>query len=123
MGYKAQHEARRNHLVNLGLEPDVEGWRYKWNNLVGNCRARPDGVECRLSFEDYTRLAAQAGLKCPSQISRAGYQLGRVGDIGHYEMGNCRFITHTQNIVERALNGGTQRISEKVKAWRNRVVV
>ena len=31
------------------------------------------------------------------------YQLGRHGDLGHYEMGNCRFITTRENLQERVM--------------------
>jgi hypothetical protein len=56
-----------------------------------------------LTFEQYTRLAVDAGLTRANQIGLEpdSYQLGRYRDEGVYRVGNCRFITKEQNLRER----------------------
>lgn len=53
-------------------------------------------------------MAVEAGISDPDSIGRKSgqYQMGRYGDKGIYEKGNCRFITREQNQLERVLNGG-----------------
>lgn len=98
---------KRQHLSSIGLNPeDVEAWYSKWDNLKNNSK-----WYCKffLSFEQYTSLAAEAGLTIPDQIGKSSgsYCMGRIGDKGDYELGNCRFITQRQNQLERKLNGGS----------------
>jgi hypothetical protein len=38
--------------------------------------------------------------------------MGRLGDIGDYKIGNCRFITMKQNVLEKIINGGSYRGSK-----------
>jgi hypothetical protein len=98
---------REQHLQTIGLRSaEVSEWGKNWNNL--RARAKRVERECTLTFEEYTTLAAEAGLSSASQIGlRFGdYQLGRKEDRGHYVMGNCRFIVKEQNLKERWLYGG-----------------
>jgi hypothetical protein len=62
------------------------------------------------------KLAKRAGIKHPDQIGKAvsEFQMGRLGDVGDYVWGNCRFITTAQNLSERALNGGDVEIGNKL---------
>lgn len=116
MSYKVQRANRREHLSNIGLNPDdLEQWRYKWNNLI--CGSKGRNVICDLSFEQYTQLAVNAGINSPGQIGQkpGTYQMGRYGDQGDYILGNCRFILQSQNIEERGTNGGNASISTKLK--------
>lgn len=53
-------------------------------------------IEMRLSFEEYCLLLDEAGIDYASREN----VLGRYRDIGHYEMGNCRYITARQNAIE-----------------------
>lgn len=68
-----------------------------------------------MTFDQYLHLALEAGIQTPYEIGIGvdKYQLGRLGDCGDYELGNCRFITMRQNLDERYLNGGTQRAALK----------
>lgn len=113
-GRRKSSIVRIQFLVDNGLpEADFDKWLQKYNNRKGD--AKGYGIPFHLTFEDYVGLAIQAGLKSPSQIGQSidSFCLGRVGDIGPYELGNCRFITQRQNLSEKGLNGGTASGAEK----------
>lgn len=88
-------------------------WERKWNTKRRNPKSR--GIFF-LSLEEYIGLAKEAGLTDPNQIGRTNekYCLGRIGDVGNYEIGNCRFITNLQNQKERKQNGGASRAGKKI---------
>lgn len=90
-------------------------WYDKWKNLKG--RAKHDGIGFSLTLDDYINLASEAGISTPNQIGQRSdlYCMGRIGDIGAYEIGNCRFITYAQNALERSLNGGAAAQAEKMR--------
>lgn len=92
----------------------MDNWKEKWKCLKDNAKAK--GVSCLLTLSEYIDLAKEAGISRPDQIGKNidKYQLGRFGDVGNYEIGNCRFITMRQNLEERQLNGGNAAISEKM---------
>lgn len=97
---KAAEEIRQRELllVRLGLDPTYQTyWYYKWGNLFSSVSAN------KLTFEEYIGLAIDAGIETPHQIGRlpGQYQLGRLGDMGDYEIGNCRFITKEENQKEK----------------------
>lgn len=73
-----------------------EKYRHKKSN------AKRHGLVCLLSFQEYCQLVADAGIKS-SDIGRGKYHLARYGDKGNYEIGNCRFITHQENMNERVM--------------------
>jgi hypothetical protein len=101
-------------LIELGLDPgDARQWAEKRQTLKRNTASKP--YKCLLTFEQYVRLAVEAGLSSPSQVGRVrgSYQMARLGDIGNYEVGNCRFILQSENIAEKKVNGGTARAAEK----------
>ena len=108
---------RREHLTSIGLcADDVDIWRQKWSNLRGDSRGY--GRECKLTFEQYTQLAIDAGIShLDIGQSLDSYCMGRLGDSGDYELGNCRFITHRQNHKERCENGGTESMRQEHKTW------
>lgn len=91
--------------------PVKDPWYKKYLNIKG--RAKERGLVFSLSFEDYKDLAAQAGITEPSQIGRISgkYQMARIGDIGGYELGNCRFVLKEQNDKEALENGCYEHIS------------
>lgn len=102
-------------LKRLGLNPEHNTtWTYKWQSLKDNAKLR--GAKCLLSFEDYLSLAISAGFKTPEFIGRKRdqYHMGRIGDIGDYEIGNCRFIPHLDNIKEKRVNGGHDNMVSKL---------
>ena len=70
-----------------------------------------------LSFEQYIDLVVEAGIKYPDEIGLKSnsYQMGRIGDTGIYELGNCRFISKSVNMKERDINGGTATMGSKRK--------
>ena len=109
MGYKTLADERMKILSSLGLDTsELKNWVVKWTALKTNAKIRDS--ECKLSFEEYLQLASEAGITNPNQIGkkREQFQMGRLGDVGVYELGNCRFITQRQNILERTENGGTK---------------
>lgn len=60
------------------------------------------GIEFKLSFEEYCNLIDEAGITVYDiGIGADDYCLGRIGDKGAYEVGNCRFITNEQNRLEQ----------------------
>lgn len=106
---------RINSVALCGLDiADTEVWLRKWMELGSS--AKKKGNKRLLTFDEYLLLAVKAGLTKPSQIGTRidSYQMGRIGDTGDYEIGNCRFITKAQNLEERKLNGGNASISNKM---------
>lgn len=102
-------------LQKIGINPeDWFAWRRKWRDLRGNASRR--GLECKLTFRQYMFLVRKAGITSPQQIGRAStkFQMGRIGDSGDYEIGNCRFISARINLDERAANGGNASIGRKL---------
>jgi len=103
-------------VVSAGFkEADAEKWYKKWTTIIRNARHYSYCNDCKLSLTDYLSLAKEAGLTSPEQIGpRLGtYQLGRLGDTGDYEIGNCRFILREQNIEEWKVNGGLEVMRRK----------
>lgn len=107
-------------IKRMGFDPvDIEAWSRKWRHLCGNGTRRGNPVE--LTFYQYMVLAREAELTSPDQIgNKPGlYQMGRLGDEGPYKVGNCRFITHEQNLQEQLENtGGDTALYERIKNWR-----
>lgn len=81
----------------------------EWNQRLINLRASAKyrGLECNLTLEQYMQLASEAGITHPSQIGKTNesFQMARYGDVGNYEVGNCRFITKLENIREKTNRG------------------
>lgn len=110
----ARANYNRDLLDQIGLNSaDYLRWKKLWSALCSHAQGR--GAVCYLTFDQYVRLALDAGLTSPDQIGVGidKYQLGRIGDTGNYELGNCRFITMRQNLDERFLNGGTREAGRK----------
>jgi hypothetical protein len=106
---------RASFLHKLGYKAsDVKVWRSKWQRLIYHSNRRD--LKCNLKFEDYMNLAKSAGIKSPTDIGVASekYQMGRLGDVGNYDLGNCRFITSKQNKLEMCLNGGAASMRDKL---------
>lgn len=61
-----------------------------------------EGIDFELTFEEYCKLVKKAGL-VSSQLGFTGenYVLARYKDKGSYRIGNCRFITHQENMREQ----------------------
>jgi len=95
-------KARAAHLSRIGLnEEEVRDWNKNWLNLKAG--AKRVGRVCTLTFEEYTDLAVEAGIKDAGMIGRfpGSYQMGRNQDQGNYVKGNCRFILKEDNLRER----------------------
>jgi len=90
-------------------------WKNKWRNLINNSKLA--GNTCLLSLEEYINLALEAGLVSPDQIgcTPESFQMARYGDKGNYEVGNCRFITMKENLLEKKINGGVQSGADKLR--------
>jgi hypothetical protein len=100
----------RQQLNSLDLE-DVAIY-YKWRYKVSFARMR--GIPMLLSLQEYRQLIKDAGIAA-YQIgkSKNSYQLGRYGDTGNYEKGNCRFITFSQNQLERKISNKQRAANRK----------
>ena len=63
--------------------------------------ANERNIPFNLSFEDYLSLIIEADIT-ESDIGwgASKYCLGRYGDDGPYQIGNCRFITNRENGIE-----------------------
>lgn len=81
---------------------DDNKMRMRYCNKRVNAGA--EGIGFELSFEEYCKLAKEAGL-VSSQLgfTGEGYVLARIGDKGPYKYGNCRFITQLENARERVV--------------------
>lgn len=93
------------------IEIDIKVAKRKWNTHRKHCgrrKVRP------LTFDEYVSKLIEAGIT-PHQVGRTNgsYQLGRITDSGDYTIDSCRFITQVQNLIERTLNGGTERGASK----------
>lgn len=88
----------------------LSDWRTKYKNFIINRNAS----NCTITFDEYINLAKEAGIVDANQIGKSldSYCMGRIGDTGIYEVGNCRFITVRQNLAERESNGGNIKISK-----------
>lgn len=73
----------------------------KWINKRVN--AEKENIQFNLSFDEFVFLVEQANLKS-SDLGFTGknYVLARHNDTGAYAVGNCRFITHMENMREQA---------------------
>lgn len=118
-GTNLTQRARREYLTKVGLNPDdLTSWGIKWRNLKNNAAQR--GRRCGLSFEQYIDLALVAGISSPDSIGTSldKYHMCRVGDEGDYVVGNCSFKPHSQNQLEKRINGGVDRWAEKMRKRR-----
>lgn len=109
-------EKRVKAVTKVGLDiEDTKAWFKKYRGVVRNAKCRD--IECPLTFLQYMKLAVKAGLTQPSDIGMAvhQYNLGRIGDEGPYEWGNCRFITFKQNRRERVTNGRMEAMAEAMR--------
>lgn len=108
-------DERRDFLTSKGLSPDdIHSWRRKWNDHKQNTKKKGDVSV--LTFEDYINLALNAGIGLDQIGQRPEqYCLGRYKDVGIYDTENCRFITQTQNQVERRENGGLESAANKIR--------
>lgn len=81
------------------------GFVRKYKDKIKHAGER--GISCNLTVNEYLLLAYEAKIMCVSEIGRHinCMVLGRVGDVGDYEYGTCRFITSKQNRQESIDNG------------------
>lgn len=73
----------------------------RWLNKSIN--ALKEGIDFSLSFEEFCILVKSAGL-VSSELGFSGgkkFVLARYGDAGGYVYGNCRFITQSENALEK----------------------
>lgn len=73
--------------------------RLKYKNT--KARAKKRGIAFHLSIVEYSQLLQEAGITAEDVGQGASdYCLGRYNDEGDYKIGNCRFITASQNHKE-----------------------
>jgi hypothetical protein len=70
--------------------------------------AKKEGLTFCLTEDDIIHLLGEAGITVV-QWGFSGFHLARRGDLGNYDVGNCRFIPATQNYKEK-------KITEKSRA-------
>ena len=106
--------AKRSHTICFPYTSKV-GFGIKYQRLVGNADLK--GIKVMLTFDQYLKLAYNVGMNSPTEIGTKmnSYQMGRIGDVGDYIQGNCRFIPRTQNMQERTDNGGAKRQGDKIR--------
>ena len=83
---------------------DREWWRYYSTKKSKKGRMDREGnpIDFLLSFDELMSLVEDAGISRSDVGKHTGqYHLARDNDIGHYEIGNCRFIPTEENIAER----------------------
>lgn len=85
---------------------DDDKLRHKWLQKKHNAH-HVQHIEFNLSFEEYCQLMDEAGI-VSSQLGIAldKYVLARNGDAGPYSIGNCRFTTQRENMIEKNNNHG-----------------
>lgn len=89
----------------MGSKIDI---RRKWQTKKDSAKRR--GITFNLSLDDYKLLMSQAGVTLEMIGNKKGqYVIGRYNDEGNYSIGNCRFITTTENhkegIISKPLHG------------------
>lgn len=97
----------------LQLLDDDGKLKQKFSNKKFN--AKKEGLKCLLSFEEFCELLIQANL-VSSDIgftSPRKIVLARYNDEGDYVLGNCRFITHHENMLEQKQSEKTLEANRK----------
>jgi len=79
-----------------------------------------NAIEWRLSVDDLRQLLSEAGITIwDVGVGEGKYQICRTNDLGHYEIGNCRFRLHADNV--REMHTWREKTSESaLKAWDTR---
>lgn len=84
------------------LEPELDDDGKLYNKFrMKHYNAKVMKIPCYLTFHEYCTLMKEAGI-ISSNLGTSGdyYELARYGDKGPYQVGNCRFITHKENMQE-----------------------
>jgi len=102
------HNKLPNHVCLTPEEKKLDTyWRMRKNGL-NKGRVDVDGaaIEWRISKQEVKLLLQEAGITI-WDVGNAGdkYCLARYNDRGHYEYGNCRFITNRENVREAYRTG------------------
>lgn len=100
---EAQRKSKQTREIDE-LEPELDDdgklyMKYKAKCYNGQHQNHP----MLMTFHEYCQLVKDAGLKS-SDLGYHGnkYDLARYNDEGPYAVGNCRFITHLDNLLERS---------------------
>lgn len=76
-------------------------WYFLAANAVNKVDRNGNPVERRISKQEIQMLLDEAGITIDDiGRERGTYQLARHNDLGHYELGNCRFILCEENRAE-----------------------
>ncbi len=105
---------------------EEEALRWKKYNLKRRCNSQHESqhkydrqgnrVLVKLTFDEYKQLMEEAGITADDIGNKRGkYALARHNDLGHYEMGNCRFVTTYENAKENHVHRRTN--SEGLKKY------
>ena len=83
------------------INVDDDGKMYQ-RYLNKKINANHEGIDFNLTFQEFCLLCSESNLKSSNLgYTGDGFVLARYNDEGDYSYGNCRFITHTENIQER----------------------
>lgn len=85
--------------------------RRKWRTKLRTSKLR--GLTVAITYNQYKQLMVEARIQ-PNQIGTAKYEycLARYKDLGHYTLGNCRFITNNENMLEQIDSGKLLTLAE-----------
>lgn len=113
MDYRQSIQVHVRDLLEYELDNDNNLYEHY---ITKKASAQGNHVECLLSYHDYCVLVQEARIKS-SDIGYKGncYDLARYNDEGPYAIGNCRFITHSENLKERKLSDGLLKALEKAR--------
>ena len=103
------HNKFSSHVCRTPEEKRLDNyWRQRKNGLnAGRVDRLGNPIEFRLSKSEVKQLLRESSISVWDIGTGAGkYQLARYDDIGHYEIGNCRFITHSENAREARTHSG-----------------
>ncbi len=85
--------------------------------------AKHKDLKFSLTFRDVHILLRKAKLYSSDWGRKGGYDLARYGDKGGYSVGNCRFITHKEKLLERRLSSSLRvppHVIRRIQALRAR---
>lgn len=66
-------------------------------------RAKVRGVEFLLTFEEWLDIWTKSGKLAERGKKRGQYNMGRIGDVGPYAVGNVKILRHETNATEGSI--------------------
>lgn len=90
-------------LTNEELKIAKQKYQSQIYNVEGKNRVDLNGnlIEMRLTFEEWLDIWLQSGQWNNRGVHNGQYVMSRIGDIGHYEIGNVEIKTARENNIEK----------------------